>query len=194
MFKCIDLLRSQDPDFGKKIHLLSGDCKEPFLGLNFEAIEILKDQVTCVFHVAANVRFDIDLKTAVHTNVRGVRDLLEIMKEAKNLRAFVYVSTAFSHCPRTEIREEFYGVGTDPEKVLQMVDLMDDQALISSLMGPWPNTYVYSKALAEEVVRRYENCFPICIVRPAISKDFFVACVVPLFSPFMSKGTFSWLE
>ena len=150
--------------------------------------------MTCVFHVAANVRFDIDLKTAVHTNVRGVRDLLEIMKEAKNLRAFVYVSTAFSHCPRTEIREEFYGVGTDPEKVLQMVDLMDDQALISSLMGPWPNTYVYSKALAEEVVRRYENCFPICIVRPAISKDFFVACVVPLFSPFMSKGTFSWLE
>lgn len=36
------------------------------------------------------------------------------------------------------------------------------------LLGEWPNTYVYTKAITEDVVRKYSVGLPICIVRPSI--------------------------
>lgn len=35
------------------------------------------------------------------------------------------------------------------------------------LLGEWPNTYTFSKAISEDVVRRYSNGIPSCIVRPS---------------------------
>lgn len=99
------------------------------LGLSLEAQEIIKKEVTCIIHAAANVRFDVDLKTAAFTNVRSVRDLMNMMKEMENLRAFVYVSTAFSHCNRKKIDEVFYDVDVKPEKLLQIMEVMDDRTL-----------------------------------------------------------------
>jgi fatty acyl-CoA reductase len=128
-FKCFDLLRSSEPDFGKRVSLLSGDCSQRFLGLSEEARRLIKEEVTCIIHAAANVRFDTDLRTAVYTNVRSVKDLLELLGEVEKLRAFVYVSTAFSHCFRRTVAEEFYKVDDKPDKLLQMVEIMDDRML-----------------------------------------------------------------
>ncbi|XP_043486008.1 fatty acyl-CoA reductase wat-like [Polistes fuscatus] len=36
------------------------------------------------------------------------------------------------------------------------------------LLGNWPNTYAYSKAICEDTVRQYSNGIPACIVRPSI--------------------------
>jgi fatty acyl-CoA reductase len=36
------------------------------------------------------------------------------------------------------------------------------------LVGKFKNTYIFSKALSEEVVRLYSNGLPVCIVRPSI--------------------------
>jgi fatty acyl-CoA reductase len=36
------------------------------------------------------------------------------------------------------------------------------------LIGKWPNTYAFSKAMGEEVVRKYSTGMPTCIVRPSI--------------------------
>jgi fatty acyl-CoA reductase len=123
------LLRSSEPDFGKRVSLLSGDCSQRFLGLSEEARRLIKEEVTCIIHAAANVRFDTDLRTAVYTNVRSVKDLLELLGEVEKLRAFVYVSTAFSHCFRRTVAEEFYKVDDKPDKLLQMVEIMDDRML-----------------------------------------------------------------
>ncbi|XP_044262747.1 fatty acyl-CoA reductase wat-like [Tribolium madens] len=168
---CFEPLRGQNKDFAKKVHILSGDCSQPMLGMSPEAQEIVKREVTCVIHAAANVRFDVDLKTAVFTNVRSVRDLMDMMKEMENLRAFVYVSTAFSHCYRDKIDEVFYDVDVKPEKLLQIMEVMDDRTLevvTPHLLGEWPNTYVYTKAVAEEVIRSYKQVLPVAIVRPAV--------------------------
>lgn len=37
-----------------------------------------------------------------------------------------------------------------------------------SLIGEWPNTYAYTKAIAEDTVRKYSVGLPTCIVRPSI--------------------------
>lgn len=36
------------------------------------------------------------------------------------------------------------------------------------MRGKWPNTYIFSKALGENVVLKYSDDLPICIVRPSI--------------------------
>lgn len=36
------------------------------------------------------------------------------------------------------------------------------------LLGKWPNSYAFSKAMAEEAARRYSTGIPICVVRPSI--------------------------
>lgn len=122
-------LKSSVPHFLTKLVPIVGDSLQPFLGLSFEDQTLLKNEVTCVIHAAANVRFDADLRTAVYTNVRSLRDLLDIAKDMKKLEAFVYVSTAYSHCERPTIDEEFYDVNIEPDKLIAMVGLMDDELL-----------------------------------------------------------------
>ena len=36
------------------------------------------------------------------------------------------------------------------------------------LIGKWPNTYAFTKAIAEDTVRQYSTGIPTCIVRPSI--------------------------
>jgi len=36
------------------------------------------------------------------------------------------------------------------------------------LIGEWPNSYAYTKAIAEDTVRQYSVGIPTCIVRPSI--------------------------
>lgn len=36
------------------------------------------------------------------------------------------------------------------------------------LLGDWPNSYTYTKAIAEDTVRQYSIGIPVCIVRPSI--------------------------
>lgn len=42
--------------------------------------------------------------------------------------------------------------------------------LTDRLIRPWENTYVYTKALSEELVRRVAHKFPTVVVRPSIGK------------------------
>lgn len=44
------------------------------------------------------------------------------------------------------------------------------------MLGKWPNTYVYTKAVAEEIIRLSKNKFPIGISRPAIGKFYKYLC------------------
>ncbi|XP_047364412.1 fatty acyl-CoA reductase wat-like [Vespa velutina] len=39
--------------------------------------------------------------------------------------------------------------------------------LCCKLLGKWPNTYTYSKAICEDTVREYSRGLPTCIVRPS---------------------------
>jgi len=40
----------------------------------------------------------------------------------------------------------------------------------SALLGSFPNTYTYTKALAEDVILKEAGGLPLCIFRPAVSE------------------------
>ena len=65
--------------------MINGDCLQPRLGLSEQDANILVQEVTCVIHAAANVKFDQPVKE-VACNVRATRDLLELAKKMTNLK------------------------------------------------------------------------------------------------------------
>lgn len=169
-------LRDMDPNFHDRISVIHGDLKQIGAGVREVDVELLCNEVEIVIHAAADVRFNIPLLELVQSNVRGTRDILEIAKRMKHLEVFAYVSTAYSHCPRDIVDEKFYDPPMDPEFWLKMLDRCKTpedketiEVLEQHLMNPWPNSYTYTKALSESLVKTYSTHFPTIVIRPSIS-------------------------
>lgn len=93
---------------------------------------ILSLQISVIFHVAATVRFDEKLNTAVAINVRGTKEIIDLARSCPLLEVLVHVSTAYSHCPRKDIQEKFYTGPYDPQKLLDIAAAVPD-GLISKI-------------------------------------------------------------
>ncbi|XP_031621105.1 fatty acyl-CoA reductase wat-like [Contarinia nasturtii] len=168
-------LRDMDPNFHDRISVITGDLKMVGAGISPEDVDIMCNEVEVVIHAAADVRFNIPLLELVESNVRGTRDILEIAKRMKRLEVFAYISTAYSHCPRDVVDEKFYDPPMEPEFWLKMLDRCKSAAdkeiidiLEQQIMNPWPNSYTYTKALSESLVKRYSVHFPTIVIRPSI--------------------------
>jgi fatty acyl-CoA reductase len=74
------------PEYINKVRLVAGDCGLPELGLGEADRELLCQEVNIVFHIAATVRFDEALRTAVHVNVRGTKCMLELARHISHLK------------------------------------------------------------------------------------------------------------
>ncbi|CAH2056547.1 unnamed protein product, partial [Iphiclides podalirius] len=137
--------------------------------------KILKDPVDVIYYAAANVKFDMGLGEAVLTSVRGTREALRLGRACRKLRAYVHVSTAYSHATRsregTTVYERFHESPAPPETVIQLAESKDHaklEDLAQCWKRDWPNTYTLSKALADEVIRTMAGNLPVCIVKPSI--------------------------
>lgn len=170
-------LHKQDPHFFERIQIIDGDVNALGLGLATTDRTELLNNVEIVVHLAADVRFDSPLQEICITNVRGTREILNIAKQMPQLLAFTYVSTAFSHCHRSRVLERFYPAPIDPEKMISIAEQIgnDSSSLLNVLtdkfIAPWPNTYTFSKAISEELIRLAENELPIIVIRPSIGKN-----------------------
>lgn len=168
--KLFDRLRECQPDFADKLVPIKADLLQPRLGLSDEDALTLQSQVSIVFHVAATIKFNEVLRLSLQLNVTAVRMLLELCR-GMDLQVFVHVSTAYSNCPNKTIEEKVYSPAMDPYKLLSTVDWMSDDMvndMTPFLLGDWPNTYTFTKALAETVLVKESVGMPICIVRPSI--------------------------
>ncbi|KAI9564153.1 hypothetical protein GHT06_007891 [Daphnia sinensis] len=164
-------LRNEHPEQLEKIAAVAGDVTFPGFGLSSEDMQLIIDNVSIVFNSAATVKFDEELKTAVQLNVKGPRELLAICRKMKKLQAVVHVSTAFNNLDREELDEVIYPAPIDPIKLIELIDCLDDglvRAITKELVGQCPNTYTYTKALAEQLLERECGDIPLAIVRPSI--------------------------
>lgn len=164
-------LKRSNPEAIQKVTLLHGDLFVPHLGLTEEDRNIIIEEVNVIFHVAANVRFDEHIKKSTFTNVRATKDLITLAHRIKKLKSFVYVGTGFSNCPRGEIKEQIYPSTITAEKLISVCENLDDECLTAvtkTLIGDWPNTYTFTKQVAEDYIGREGKGLPICITRPTI--------------------------
>lgn len=164
-------LSNRSPEYKERIKVVEGDLEKKGLGLSPESAEYLQENVNVILHIAATVKFDEEIVKSITLNLGGTREALEIAKSCKNLQSFIYVSTAYSHSYRDHIEEYVYPLDIDPEKVLANMDDEKTREEVYKYSLKWPNTYTFTKALAEVMCQNYRQYFPLAVVRPS--------CVMP---------------
>ncbi|XP_055380127.1 fatty acyl-CoA reductase 1 isoform X2 [Condylostylus longicornis] len=150
---------------------IAGDVLENELGISEKDRKLLADEVSIIYHCAATVRFDEPLRRAVFLNTRGTQYALNLAKECKKLDLFIYVSTSYCHLHVKELFEMPYDPPADPHKVIQTCEWLTDNEIneiTPQILGDYPNSYAYTKALAEHLVVETFDQLPTSIVRPSI--------------------------
>lgn len=107
-------------------------------------------------------------------NTSGTKRVLDLCREMKQLKAFIHLSTAFCYCDQEVLLEKVYDCEHRPDDLIRLAEWMDVKALekvTADLLRPHPNTYTYSKRLAEMLVQNEYPNLPVCITRPSIGKS-----------------------
>lgn len=65
---------------------ISGDCSIAGLGLSLTDRQTLISNINVIFHAAATIKFDENLKLAVDINVHGTKDIIQLGKEMTQLK------------------------------------------------------------------------------------------------------------
>lgn len=81
-----DTFRKENPEVLAKVVAIAGDVAEHNLGLSECDRETLISQVSVVFHSAAILKMDADLRSAINVNTSGTVRLLDLSLEMKNLQ------------------------------------------------------------------------------------------------------------
>ncbi|XP_016977792.2 fatty acyl-CoA reductase wat isoform X1 [Drosophila rhopaloa] len=168
-----EVLLKAKPDALQRVWPIAGDCLDADLGIGESDRRLLAAEVQVVIHGAATVRFDEALHLALAINARSTRLMLQLAKQMTRLESYVHVSTAYSNCVVADIAERFYPelLTCSSDKILALGELVGGEVLdkmTPALLGSFPNTYTYTKALAEDVILREAGDLPLCIFRPAI--------------------------
>ncbi|XP_071581063.1 putative fatty acyl-CoA reductase CG5065 [Temnothorax nylanderi] len=166
-----ETLRRDSPDQLTKIIPVAGDIAVPELGISTQDQNTLIRSVSIVFHSAATVNFDEALKLSVQINTLGTKRLVQLCNRMTNVEAFIHVSTAYCNCYRTDVVEEIYPVEPEPDQVIALTEWRDDkmlEELTPILIASRPNTYTFTKALAERMLQQERGPLPVAIVRPSI--------------------------
>ncbi|KAG5680579.1 hypothetical protein PVAND_010076 [Polypedilum vanderplanki] len=156
-----------------KIVIITGDCALEGLGISEEQRQLIINNVTLMYHFAATIRFDEKLKKAVELNTRGTREMIKLGKECKKLDMFGYMSTSYCHLHESFLLEKPYDPPADPNKIINSIEILTEEEvekMVKKILGNLPNSYAFTKALAEALVNdacQKEN-LPAMILRPSI--------------------------
>ncbi|KFM76183.1 putative fatty acyl-CoA reductase, partial [Stegodyphus mimosarum] len=164
-------VKNEQPSTISKLVAIHGDLTLPGLGISPSDVNLLISNVSIVFHSAATVKFDEPLKRSVDMNVLGTRRLVELCHKMTHLEALIHVSTAYCNCDREQVDEVVYPPPVPPQKIVDTIEWMDEDlvgVLTPHLIRGRPNTYTYTKALAETLLIEESGALPVAIVRPSI--------------------------
>lgn len=90
------------------------------------------------------------------------------------LQVLEHVSTAYCNCDKDEIQEVLYPPHADWAETIEAAETADPiilNALTAKYLNILPNTYTFTKSLAEHVVHDLtKGVIPTVILRPSIGK------------------------
>lgn len=139
------LLDSLSTELQNNLSIIKGNVANDRLGVSVETINLLKDKIDTVYHIAAYLSFDDrDREKTFDINVNGTKNVLEFSKEIRT-KKFYHVSTAYTLGDQLFGREELH-----PK----------DNTFV--------NPYEESKCHAEHLVFEYSEDFHVSIFRPSI--------------------------
>lgn len=164
-------LREMNPSAFDKVIPINGDLREKGLGLDPADRQMLIDRVSIIFHNGASVRFDDSLRDAIFMNTRSTRDICILAESMKKLKVLCHVSSTYANCDKPVVEEIYYPFNVDWKKTIEIAETIDNhllKTLTSKYIGSVPNTYIFSKRLAEAVVNDYSSRIPCTVTRLSI--------------------------
>ncbi|KAF9294446.1 cyclin-dependent kinase inhibitor far1 [Linnemannia elongata] len=179
-----ETLRAQFPDEAQfrtevmsKVVAIQGDMSIDRLGLSEEDQATIQKDTTVFINSAASITFDGPLKSAFNLNTKGPLRACEIMKEMPHLKAVVQISTSYvnAYLQPQHVDEKIYSHPFgNPEDVYKKIQAMSDDEINDyerdCVLKTYPNTYTFTKSLAEHLLQsRYSALqLPLVIVRPSV--------------------------
>lgn len=101
-------MREEKPEVLKKIVPIQGDVTFDKLGLSIDAEERIARDTTLVFHFAATLKLEANLKDALQMNTLGTKRVLDLCKKMKKLECLIHLSTAFCYCDKVNFCFKFF--------------------------------------------------------------------------------------
>lgn len=129
-----------------EFQFVEGDISEPRLALSAVDLDLVQQQTTRVFHLAAVYDLAVAEELAMRVNAGGTRNVVELARTLSHLRQFHHVSTCY--------------VAGKREGVILETELRHDAG--------YRNYYEESKYLAELEVQSAKSDLPVTIHRPAV--------------------------
>lgn len=126
--------------------IVEGDISQPRLALSDVDLDLVQQEATRVFHLAAVYDLAVPEEVATRVNAGGTRNVVELARAIPNLRQFHHVSTCY--------------VAGKREGVILETELKHNAG--------YRNFYEESKYLAELEVESAKGELPITIHRPAV--------------------------
>lgn len=160
----------------EKVVPVVGELSEKNFGMSAEIYDDLLRNVNVIVHSAATIKFKSPLRTAITTNLTGTMQTIEFAKRLDRLAAYIYLSTAFCNSDQSGfIQETIYPSVQDPYEMMRLAAddqqwTADVQPDVPMLCGDHPNTYTFTKQLAENLIQREMGGMPAGIVRPSVGE------------------------
>lgn len=163
----------EKPEVLKKIYPVWGEVTEANLGMVDDDYRNTIANTNIIFHLAASLKLENTLKPNIIINLTGTKNVVDAAKQMKNLELMMHISTAFCNIEQDVVEEKVYDFPHRPLEVIRAAEWLSEKTLAAAqkdILGIHPNTYTYTKRLAEILIRdEYNNSnLPACIVRPSI--------------------------
>ena len=128
--------------------IILGDITKADIGISSEYKDVLKDRITHVFHLAAIYDLAVPKNIAYEVNVNGTNNINKWLTSLKQLKRYIYYSTAY--------------VSGKREGKIYENELQKGQE--------FRNHYEHTKYLAEVLVQEMKDKIPTTIIRPGVVK------------------------
>lgn len=157
------LYRKEMGAMDARVTWIRGDIKKPQWGLDADTLSQIRDEVHVIFHLAAYTGWDISLKEQVLSNTLPVLHGAELAADCRQLESFVVTSSywaAFHLVHAAQIGETIF---QDYRAEGELAEILTGKSC--ARLAEWPNSYSYSKNLAERLLhQRYPN-LPVILAR-----------------------------
>ena len=156
-----------------KLVPVAGDVLQENMGVGPSDMELMKAEVSVVFHCAASINFDDRLDKAIALNVSGALHCVEMAQQLPLIVSHVHVSTCYvnAHTPGRHT-ETLAPLDFDPAALYADYERWSEVEVRNKeveLLASFPNTYTATKAMAEHLVSAHAaRGHPLCICRPSI--------------------------
>ncbi len=163
-------------DIRRKIVPIAGDLIVDKLGLSQADRAMVTAETNIIINCAASVSFTDPLLDAIEINYNGCGRMLALAKECQRIECFTHVSTAYVNCnlpTKSVIEEKVYDLpgNQDPEEIIKNIVRMGPQQVKeqeTQILGTYPNTYTFTKSLAERMIKKNRGNLRVALVRPSI--------------------------